>query len=65
MDARTLAPRTSVQDCRDPKDDKFLATCLAAGADYLVSEDDDLLVLGEHAGTRILDAKAFLAILES
>ena len=49
---------------RDPKDDKFLATARAAQADYLVSEDRDLLVLGEDEGTRIVTARDFLEILE-
>jgi uncharacterized protein len=50
--------------CRDVKDDKFLATAFAAKADYLVTEDNDLLVLKEYDGTKILTAKEFLDILE-
>ena len=49
---------------RDPKDDKFLATARVGRADYLVSEDQDLLVLGTHGTTRIVTAAHFLAILE-
>lgn len=49
---------------RDPKDDKFLATASAARADYLVTEDDDLLVLGEYRGVKIVKAAAFLDVLE-
>lgn len=49
---------------RDPKDDKFLATAEAAAADYLVTEDDDLLVLGEYRGVKIVNARAFLRVLE-
>jgi putative PIN family toxin of toxin-antitoxin system len=49
---------------RDRKDDKFLATAQAAAADYLVSEDQDLLVLVQHGLTKILSASAFLAFLE-
>lgn len=60
VDVQSIAPIS-----RDPKDDKFLATAEAAGADYLVSEDDDLLVLKEYRGTKIIDAAAFLAVLES
>ncbi len=37
---------------RDPKDDKFLATAVLAGAGYLVTEDEDLLVLHEYEGVR-------------
>jgi putative PIN family toxin of toxin-antitoxin system len=49
--------------CRDPKDDKFLATARAAGAQYLVSEDQDLLVLKEYEGTQIVTAATFLGLL--
>ena len=48
---------------RDPTDDKFLATARAAGADYLVSEDKDLLSLEYYRGTRIVDCATFLTIL--
>lgn len=51
--------------CRDPKDDKFLACAKVAGADYLVSEDKDLLVLGQHHSTKIVNVAVFLGILES
>lgn len=49
---------------RDIKDDKFLATAKAAKADYLVSEDEDLLDLKEYEGTQIVNAETFLKILE-
>lgn len=50
---------------RDPKDDKFLATAASAAADYLVSEDEDLLVLRMHGETQIVNAAAFLRVLET
>lgn len=50
---------------RDPKDDKFLATAALAGAEYLVSEDQDLLVLREQSGVRIVDAATFLDLLDA
>lgn len=49
---------------RDPKDDKLLATAVAAQADYLVSEDNDLLVLGQYDGVQIVNVATFLDILE-
>lgn len=49
---------------RDPKDDKFLATAAAARARYLVTEDEDLLVLEEYQGTKIITMAAFIRILE-
>lgn len=61
--AEFIEPDTIPAVARDPNDD--LAVAATAHADYLVSEDNDLLVLGEHAGVRIVDAAAFLAILEA
>lgn len=49
---------------RDPTDDKFLATAVAAGADHLVSEDEDLLVLKQYHGVQIITAADFLHLLE-
>jgi putative PIN family toxin of toxin-antitoxin system len=50
---------------RDPKDDIFIATALAGRVDYLVSEDNDLLVLGDTTGIPIVDARTFIALFES
>jgi len=50
---------------RDPKDDKFVATAVAAEADYLVTEDNDLLVLEDYGRTVILSTAEFLGVLES
>jgi uncharacterized protein len=49
---------------RDLKDDIFVATALAGRADYLVSEDNDLLVLGDTLGIPIVDAKTFMGLFE-
>lgn len=48
---------------RDPSDDQVIACALAAEADYLVTGDDDMLVLGEHEGIRIVTPRAFLELL--
>jgi predicted nucleic acid-binding protein len=50
---------------RDPKDDIFLACAKAAKALYLVSEDNDLLVLKQYEDTAIVNAAQFLAMLET
>lgn len=50
--------------CRDPKDDKFLAAALSAKADYLVSEDKDLLDLKEYQGIKIVNTEVFLNVLK-
>ena len=49
---------------RDPKDNKFLVTADAARADYLVTEDEDLLVLEKYGDIKIVDSLEFLRVLE-
>jgi putative PIN family toxin of toxin-antitoxin system len=49
---------------RDPKDDPYLETARAAGASFLITEDQDLLVIGSYEGTRIVDTATFLSILD-
>ncbi len=46
--------------CRDRKDDYLLAHAARAQADYLITGDDDLLVLGNHAGVEIVSPSAFI-----
>ena len=48
---------------RDPNDDKFLALAAAARADYLVTEDKDLLVLETYQQVQIIDSERFLELL--
>jgi hypothetical protein len=54
-------PDVRVQDCRDPKDNRYLELALVAGALAVVSSDDDLLVLDPWCGIRILRPRDFLA----
>ena len=58
-----LDPVEKVEVCRDRKDNKFISCVLAANADYIVSGDDDLLVLKEHKGIKILTTKQALEML--
>lgn len=51
--------------CRDPKDDKFLAVAVDGSADYLVSGDDDLLVLNPFRSIPIITPVAFVAFTHS
>jgi len=53
--------------CRDVDDDKFIHAALAAGADWLVTGDKDLLVLAESltdAGVRIVSPADALQLPE-
>ena len=51
--------------CRDPDDDLVLATAVAAGATFIVTGDDDLLVLGRYSGIDIVSPRHLLEILDS
>ena len=59
-----VRPQQSIQACRDPKDDKFLEVAVAGRADVIVSGYQDLLVMHPYAGIPIVQAKAFLQMLE-
>jgi len=48
---------------RDPKDDAVVACAVEGQADYLVSGDDDLLVLHVYEGTQVVTPRRFLEIL--
>jgi putative PIN family toxin of toxin-antitoxin system len=48
---------------RDPNDDHVLATAVAVKADVIVTEDKDLLTLGQFRTVRIVTARAFLTEL--
>lgn len=53
------------QRSRDAKDDPYLAAALAARAQFIVTRDPDLLVLGKPFGVEILTPRAFLSRLYS
>ena len=52
----------TVQACRDPDDDKILELAVNGDADYIVTGDDDLLVMNPFRGTEIIRPAEFLAI---
>lgn len=66
--ARRVTPRRRLPvRARDRKDEKILAAALGGRANYLVTGDDDLLVLRGHpklGSLRIVTVKEFLSILD-
>ena len=48
--------------CRDPHDDKFLDVARNGKATYLVTGDEDLLVLQKYEDTRIMTPGEFLLL---
>lgn len=54
-----IATTSTVKESRGPGDDKFLECAIDAGALFIVSGDNDLLVLQSYNGIEIVTAKAF------
>ena len=50
---------------RDPKDDIFLACAQASQAQYIISEDKDLLVLNPYRGIQIVDVAEFFELMKN
>jgi putative PIN family toxin of toxin-antitoxin system len=50
--------------CRDRDDDAVLATAVAGDADVILTGDEDLLVLGEYQGIRILTPRRFVEVMD-
>ncbi|MHC5855319.1 putative toxin-antitoxin system toxin component, PIN family [Nostoc sp.] len=50
-----------IDECRDPKDNKYLELALSGQAECIVTGDDDLLVLNPWRGIEILTVQEFLA----
>jgi uncharacterized protein len=55
-----VEPDTTVQVCRDPKDDKFLELAKFVDASCIVTGDKDLLEIGEFESIKILSLAEFL-----
>lgn len=58
-----IAPKKTVNVCRDPKDNMLLSLCGEGHADFLITGDKDLLVLKNFKQTKILNPKDFLKIV--
>jgi putative PIN family toxin of toxin-antitoxin system len=50
--------------CRNPEDDKILALAKQEEADYLVTGDQDLLIIEQYDQTRIVTPKSFEGMFE-
>ncbi len=59
-----VKPERRVAICRDPKDNMVIEAALAGKAEFVVTGDNDLLVLGQFETVRFITAREFLWILE-
>lgn len=62
--AIVVSPSRKVNVCRDGKDNFLLEVALEGEADYLVTGDEDLLVLDPFHNTKIVKPKDFEGILK-
>lgn len=61
--AIVVSPSQKVDACRDEKDNFLLEVALEGEADYLITGDEDLLVLNPFHGIKIIRPKDFEEIL--
>ncbi|PKN19628.1 MAG: putative toxin-antitoxin system toxin component, PIN family [Deltaproteobacteria bacterium HGW-Deltaproteobacteria-6] len=50
--------------CRDPNDDMIIACAVDAHADYIVTGDEDLLILKKYKGVVIINPRNFEALFD-
>lgn len=58
-----IEPKSKIQVCRDPDDDKFIACAKDAKCLYIVSGDKDLLTVKKYDGVEIITVSDFLSRL--
>ena len=63
--ARSVTPAVQLDVIKeDPPDNRILECGVAAGVDYIVSGDNDLLRLGRYDSIRILSVSDFLDVTQ-
>jgi len=50
--------------CRDPEDDHIIALADSAGANYIITGDEDLLILKKFGSTQIVTPRQFWEFLK-
>ena len=57
-----IEPTKRIKACRDPDDDKLLEIAVFGDAGWIVTGDDDLLVLNPFQGVQIVTPSGFLEL---
>jgi putative PIN family toxin of toxin-antitoxin system len=60
LEAEIVTITEKITACRDPKDNKFLELAISGYADYLLTGDQDLLVLHPFRNLQIITVSNFL-----
>lgn len=58
--ARHVEIIRKVSVCRDPQDDKYLELAINGNAEFIITGDEDLLVLDKYKNTKILKPSEYL-----
>lgn len=58
--SKLVTPNVLITDCRDAKDNKFLELAVSFKAKYLITGDEDLLILNPFKNISIISASTFL-----
>lgn len=61
--AEVVEPEDRLSVCRDPDDDKLFECATAGEADYIVSEDKDVLAVGAYQGIETVSAAEFRRLI--
>ena len=59
-DVQTITIYQKIDACRDKKDNKFLDLAICGQAQYIITGDQDLLILNPFSGIYIINPKQFL-----
>jgi len=62
LDAELIQINQTIEECRDPKDDKFLEVAINGDATHIISGDKDLLELHPFRDVAILTPTQFLEV---
>lgn len=54
--------KETITECRDQKDNKYLELAISGNADYIITGDQDLLVLNPFRHVTIVNADDFLSL---
>lgn len=61
LESEFITITETIAVCRDSKDNKFLELAVSGNADYIITGDDDLLVLHPFRNIKIITVNQFLA----
>ena len=60
LDSTPVEINETISECRDPQDNKFLELAVCGKAAFIISGDEDLLVLNPFRNIQILTPDSFL-----